>query len=86
MPRIKTYAKGARKERKVVNSARAKGYISFRSAGSHSPIDVCIIDMENYKINFIQCKSKNFPKVRKLELMEHYKRLNANYEVEFLVL
>ena len=38
------YIKGANKERKFVNDARASGKIAFRSAGSHSPIDVCIID------------------------------------------
>ena len=38
------YQKGADRERKIVNRAREKGHIAFRSAGSHSPIDVCIID------------------------------------------
>ena len=51
------YAKGVRYERQIVNNAREKGKIAFRSAGSHSPIDVCIIDKESKRIQFIQAKA-----------------------------
>ena len=54
----KNYLKGARLERKLVNTAREKGMIAFRSAGSHSPIDVTIIDPKNKRVRFIQAKDK----------------------------
>ena len=39
-----------------MNLFRKEGHISFRSAGSHSPIDVVDIDHEFKIIKFIQCK------------------------------
>lgn len=60
------YARGAEIERKIVNAARARGCIAARTAGSHSPLDVFVIDNENETITFIQCKrskTKRFPKV-----------------------
>ena len=48
------YLKGVRKERKLVNDARAQGFLAFRSAGSHSPIDVVIIDPEHETIKLVQ--------------------------------
>lgn len=53
----KKYKKGTRYEREIVNAARAEGKIAFRTAGSHSIVDVCIIDMENLEIEFIQAKT-----------------------------
>lgn len=50
------YIKGVRFEREVVNNARKRGDIAFRSAGSHSPIDVVVIDEQVKTIYFIQCK------------------------------
>jgi len=50
------YVKGRRKEYKIVNRHKALGHISFRSAGSHSPIDVTAIDTKNKIIYFIQSK------------------------------
>lgn len=50
------YEKGVRFERKLVNEARQQGHIAFRSAGSHSPIDVCIVDKQHKIIYLIQCK------------------------------
>ena len=54
----KSYLKGYRRERQLVNEARAKGFISFSSRGSHSPIDLVIIDVSTRKIQFIQVKNK----------------------------
>ena len=56
----KNYRKGYRKERQIVNEARERGCIAFRSAGSHSPIDVCIINKKYKTIQFLQCKSGKF--------------------------
>ena len=80
------YIKGANKERRVVNKARKAGKIAWRSAGSHSPIDVCIIDREAKTVRFIQCKPKNFSKNKKEGLLEKYKFLNDEYLCSFQVL
>jgi Holliday junction resolvase len=79
------YRKGVRKERLIVNNARAKGYISFRSAGSHSPIDVCIIDAENRNIYFVQCKSDNLPESAKVRLKRRFEGLQGTFNVRFEV-
>ena len=81
----RNYLKGIRKERKFVNEARKLGFIAFRSAGSHSPIDVCIIDLENRKIEFIQCKPDNYSENSKLKLEEALMKLNHFFEVSFKV-
>ena len=80
------YLKGVRKERKIVNEARAQGKIAFRSAGSHSPIDVCTIDPERKVIRFIQCKPEEFSETAKGRLLEKYLNLNAQFQVYFEVI
>lgn len=50
----KNYVRGSTKEREVVNQARSQGFLSFRSAGSHSKIDVVIA--EPNKTYFLQLK------------------------------
>ena len=53
----KNYIKGRRFEYETVNSEREEGCLAFRSAGSHSPIDVVSISRGDKTIRFIQCKS-----------------------------
>lgn len=53
------YIKGVKKERKIVNSNKANGCIAFRSAGSHSPIDVCVVNLDLKSIRFYQCKPES---------------------------
>lgn len=50
------YQRGYLIERELVNRAREKGEVAYRSAGSHSPIDVTRIDTRNRIIRVIQCK------------------------------
>jgi Holliday junction resolvase len=61
----KNYRRGADKERKIVrermprkkfDEVKEDGVIAFRSAGSHSPIDVISIDFKKRVISCIQCK------------------------------
>jgi len=61
----RNYKRGADKERKIVkklmpskvfSDIKENGVIAFRSAGSHSPIDVISIDFKNKIIKVIQCK------------------------------
>ncbi len=80
------YKRGADKERKAVKAAKDKGLIAFRSAGSHSPIDVCIIDLGARRIEFLQFKGYKATKSQldKLEI-EMYK-LNGMFKVRFRAL
>jgi len=82
----KNYQKGVRKERKIVNEARDKGFISFRSAGSHSPIDVCIIDKKGKIIEFVQAKPKDMSQKLKEHIEAGQVDLNGNFLVSFKVL
>lgn len=69
-----------------MNRARAEGKIAFRSAGSHSPIDVCIIDLEARRIEFIQSKPKSMSDKAKLRLEQELKDLNSVFICSFKVL
>lgn len=53
-----SYLRSTAKEREIVNKAREAGLISLRSAGSHSPIDVVVVDMLNKCIDLVQVKVK----------------------------
>lgn len=55
-PKRTNYVRGAEIERRIVNAARAKGQIAGRTAGSHSPIDIFIIDEKEETIVFVQSK------------------------------
>ena len=66
----KNYLKGVRLERQIVNHARKCGFIAFRSAGSHSPIDCTIIDPKTKRVRFIQAKN----------LKRSHKPLNAKFK------
>lgn len=81
----KNYIKGVRKERKIVNQARENGHIAFRSAGSHSPIDVCIIDRKERKIYLVQCKPESMSEKKKQEIVKELGDLYGNFVVDFRV-
>lgn len=80
---VQRYQKGARFERKLVNRARKEGKIAFRSAGSHSPIDVCIIDTESKIIRFIQAKAGKHSKKSLNRLKALLQQHNGIYLVKF---
>lgn len=73
----KNYVKGVRKERLLVNNARMIGEIAFRSAGSHSPIDVCTIDNVSKTIRFFQCKPESMSPKQKEKI---YEEVNINQQ------
>ena len=52
------YRKGANNERQLVNHYRRKGWLAFRSAGSHSPVDVVAMNSSPGEIYLIQVKGK----------------------------
>jgi len=82
----KNYLKGVRKERKLVNEARERGLLSFRSAGSHSPIDVVIVDKEDRRITFVQCKPDSMSRNQRAKIEKEQERLNGFFEVRFEVI
>lgn len=86
------YQQGRRKEYAVCKQLRGEGYdIVFRSAGSHSPIDVVAIDIEGRRVKLIQCKrnlSKGMMEVDealKNKIEGQMIRLEALYRVSFAV-
>ena len=80
------YLKGVRKERGIVNIARKQGYIAFRSAGSHSPIDVVVIKPEIREIHLYQCKPDNFSLKQKEKLEKELTQLNNLFVVSFHII
>ncbi len=82
----RNYEKGRRKEYKIVNREKGYGNIAFRSAGSHSPIDVVSIDVLTKTIRLIQCKSDSMNSTQKQKLRNENKELNGVFEVKFLVI
>lgn len=81
----KFYIKGVVRERKIMNQARSEGKIAFRSAGSHSPIDVCVIDIRGLKVEFIQCKPDTMSESKKASLEKEMEALNNNFKCSFKV-
>ena len=82
----RNYINGANKERRIVNKHRGMGHIAFRSAGSHSPIDICIINREEKKITFVQSKPKKFSKKKAAKISEDLSWINDEFMVDFKVL
>ena len=79
----KNYEKGVRFERLLVNNAKKDGNISFRSAGSHSPVDVFILDEDNKTIYLIQCKHS---KDKQKKLKSEYDKMLSGYRVVWKVM
>lgn len=90
---VTKYRKGYEKELRLVHNYKAMGFsIAFRSAGSHSPIDVVAIDSINKKIKLIQSKRviKEHidyidPKLKE-RLEKENVELNGSFDVEFIAL
>lgn len=79
------YLKGRRKEYKEVRAAKDAGLIAFRSAGSHSPIDVCVIDTEAKQITMIQCKPDLMSENMKNRIALKWAHIQGTYEVTYVV-
>ena len=80
----KNYNKGVKLERELVNNARNDACIAFRSAGSHSPIDVCIIDPSEQLVTFVQCKTGKLAKGKLTEIERKFLELTQkDWKVEF---
>ncbi len=75
----RNYLNGVRKERAIVNHHRAAGRLAFRSAGSHSQIDVVAIDTVNHLIYLIQCKPPSMNATAKSKLLQSLQYLDGIY-------
>ena len=83
----KNYVKGRRKEYKIVNDFKEKGFeISQRTAGSHSPIDVIAIDKKTKRIKLIQAKPDSMSSSAKDKIEAENEWLNDEFMVGFKVL
>jgi len=79
---VNRYAKGRRKEYALIHEAKAQGYMAFRSAGSHGPIDIVSIDTRAKVILLIQAKTGLSPAALK-RLEKQHEDLNGTYMVRF---
>lgn len=90
MPNL-NYNNGAAKERRIVNKARQQGCLAFRSAGSHSPVDVFILDPVSKTIELVQCKPRSMqkkdlsPTAEAQRLIDELKKFDGTYEVKTTV-
>lgn len=76
------YRKGAEYERKIVRDFRDKGCLAARTAGSHSPIDVFVVDHVNKNIILIQAKKgKSYSQNAKNKLLKSLEYLEGTYKL-----
>ena len=87
------YKKGARKEYKICEDLRKKGFnIVQRTAGSHSKIDIIAISIKNKEILLIQSKrtlNKTMDFIDsslKNKIEEENIDLNGNFNIKFKVM
>ena len=84
--RKNNYRNGRQKEYRIMKKERAKGikYV-IRSAGSHSPIDIISIDVNERVIRFIQCKPKSMGEAARQRLLDENNLLNGGFQARFEV-
>ena len=86
---INLYRKGVRFEREIVNFARKKGLnFAGRTAGSHSPLDVYIINPDTKEVFFIQAKKFKRKSNRKPSqaLIKQIGSMSDEYFCKFIVI
>jgi len=79
------YVKGRRKEYAIVHREKALGRMAFRTAGSHSAVDVVSIDPEQMTIFLIQSKPESMSEKKKQEIRDDNNKFNGNYDVVFCI-
>ena len=83
---INRYLKGRRKEYKIMHDEEGVGKIVFRSAGSHSPIDVVVINRDERTIKFIQSKAGKMSENAREALRQENSFLNGAFICKFEVI
>ena len=84
---MSNYKRGANFERRIRAKEERKGNLAIRSSGSHTIIDLVIIDKQNKIIKLIQCKPAS-QRNKDGELNAEGKRIEAEikqYEGEYMV-
>jgi Holliday junction resolvase len=57
------YQKGAKFERAIISTFKKAGYSGFRSAGSHSPVDIILVaQTEEQRPNVVLAQCKRYSK------------------------
>lgn len=77
----RNYINGRAKEYRVMNKFKQEGLVAFRSAGSHSPIDVIGINPLSKQIFLIQCKPKSMSDNKAQAILNDLKKLEGFYTV-----
>ena len=80
------YQRGRAKEYRLVNKLKKNGCdIAFRSAGSHSPIDLLGISKDKKEVVFVQSKPKKMSANAKRKLEKELEWLNGKFKCKFSV-
>lgn len=80
----KNYEKGRRKEYKICDYLKKKGFdIVQRTAGSHSPFDIIAINIKAKQIRLIQCKPDTMNAHQQQKIRDKNKDLNSFFDVKF---
>lgn len=81
------YLRSTKREREIVNKARAEGKIAGRTAGSHSPFDVYVWDRKNKVMSLIQVKTKKGGRFRVERMQECFTDASVlEYQYDYLPL
>lgn len=84
---MKAYAKGRRKEYKIIHELKDKGFdIVQRTAGSHSPIDILAINKTKQEIWLIQSKPEDYSEIQINKIKKELDFLNRLWLVKFFVI
>lgn len=81
------YLRSTKREREIVNAARAQGFAAGRTAGSHSPFDLYIWNPQDKVLRLVQVKTKkggSFRIEKDLEVFHPASVITATYSYEKL--
>ncbi len=80
---MSNYKNGANRERRVIKYLQKEGFdLVFRSAGSHSPIDVFALDSKTKQIWLIQCKPRSMSSSGKSKIEDCIRQFEGCYSVK----
>lgn len=83
---LTNYARGRNKEYRIMRYWRGRGCLAIRSAGSHTPVDVIVINPYDKIIKLIQSKlhgQKNLSERKRNEIIAEGSKLEGDYKVLF---
>ena len=80
---LTNYRRGTDKERRIMNKFKKRGCLALRSAGSHSIVDVVVVDYVHKEIKLIQAKLGALENKEKERILTEGSVLNGVYNVKF---